>query len=456
MTPRIQRLPYHPDSAARFAAIRHEPWPVFLDSGRPRSAQGRYDILSSDPYLTLVTRGATTHITHADGWTTGSTRDPLVLLREQLGAPVRDQATPAPFAGGAIGYFGYDLARRWIELPARHPAADTPPEMAIGLYDWALLVDHVARQSWLVGAGRDPRTLADWDRRVARFTAALGSDRSEFSLREPLLAQLSRADYARKFAAIQHYIHEGDCYQVNFSQRFRGALAGDTWAAYRRLREINPAPFSAYLETPYVTLMSSSPERFLHLADGRVETRPIKGTAARSADAERDAALRQGLAGSAKDRAENLMIVDLLRNDLGRVCRIGSVRVPGLFDIESFARVHHMVSTIAGELDRGRDALDLLRACLPGGSITGAPKRRAMEIIEELEDCRRGIYCGSIGYIGFDGAMDSNIVIRTLTCSDGELEFRAGGGIVADSEVGAEYQETLDKAAAIFEALSGA
>jgi para-aminobenzoate synthetase component I len=241
---------------------------------------------------------------------------------------------------------------------------------------------------------------------------------------------------------------------VNFAQRFRGRLHGEPWAAYRRLRQVNPAPYGAYLANPLLTLLSSSPERFLRLSNGRVETRPIKGTAPRSPEPSRDEALRQGLAQSAKDRAENLMIVDLLRNDLGRVCRVGSVRVSKLFDIESFARVHHMVSTIEGELDSGRDAFDLLRACFPGGSITGAPKRRAMEIIEELEDCRRGIYCGSIGYIGFDGTMDSNIAIRTLTVRDNELEFWAGGGIVADSQASAEYQETLDKAAAILEALA--
>jgi para-aminobenzoate synthetase component 1 len=326
--------------------------------------------------------------------------------------------------------------------------------MVVGLYDWALVVDHQTQSSWLVGAGHDPRTRDRWQERVAQFECMPTRREEGYSFEGRIESELTRTDYLRHIATIQHYIREGDCYQVNFAQRFRGRLQGEPWAAYRRLRQVNPAPYGAYLSNPLLTVLSSSPERFLGLSNGRVETRPIKGTAPRSTDPLRDEALRQGLAQSAKDRAENLMIVDLLRNDLGRVCRIGSVRVTKLFDIESFARVHHMVSTIEGELDSGRDALDLLRACFPGGSITGAPKRRAMEIIEELEDCRRGIYCGSIGYIGFDGTMDSNIAIRTLTVRDGELEFWAGGGIVADSQAAAEYQETLDKAAAILEALA--
>ena len=454
MTPRLQPLPYHPDSAELFEVLRHEPWAVFLDSGRPMVDQGRYDILSSDPTLTLVTRGEETEINRFDGIRRVSGDDPLKLLREALAAGASDDMASVPFCGGAIGYFSYDLARRWERLPSINQDSGHPPEMAIGIYDWALVVDHQERRSWLVGAGRDSRTSERWQELIEKLSQPQPAEQSRFDLTQPFRSNLTRADYLGHFERIQRYIRDGDCYQVNFAQRFQGRYEGDAWAAYRRLRQVNPAPFGAYQQTPFLSLLSSSPERFLWLREGRVETKPIKGTAPRSEDPVQDRLLRQQLAESAKDRAENLMIVDLLRNDLGRVCEIGSVKVPRLFDIESFARVHHLVSTVEGKLGSGRDALDLLRACLPGGSITGAPKRRAMEIIEELEDCRRGIYCGSIGYIGFDGNMDSNIAIRTLCQRGAELEFWAGGGIVADSRAEGEFQETLDKAAAILEALS--
>src|SRR5690606_14358319 len=220
-----------------------------------------------------------------------------------------------------------------------------------------------------------------------------------------------------------------------------------------RLRIINPAPFSAYLNTPYAQILSASPERFLRVVGGRVETRPIKGTRPRAGHARLDAEIIEALAASEKDRAENLMIVDLLRNDLSKCCAPGTVRVPRLFEVESFATVHHLVSTVTGELRADRDALDLLRGCFPGGSITGAPKLRAMQIIEELEPHRRGVYCGAIGYLGFDGGMDLNIAIRTMVYSRGVIRFWAGGGIVADSRLEDEYQETYDKAAAMLRLL---
>ena len=453
MTRRIQTLPYYRDSADLFERIRHEPWPIFLDSGRPMVAQGRFDILTSSPFMTLVTRGGKTEIRELGGHRV-SHADPLELLREALAPAATEPPLDLPFTGGAIGFFSYDLARRWERIPDDNPKADQPPEMAIGLYDWALIVDHEEKVSWLVCEGRDTRTAERWESLLALMAQPVSIDSGQCRVTRPIEADISRNRYGEQFEAIQRYIRDGDCYQVNFAQRFQGTLEGDSWLAYRQLRLSNPAPFSAFFEGPNVSVLSSSPERFLYLHKGHVQTRPIKGTAKRSRDSEMDRRLREALRSSDKDLAENLMIVDLLRNDLGRVCRPGSVRVPQLFDIESFAKVHHMVSTVEGDLAAGRDALDLLRACFPGGSITGAPKLRAMQIIEELEDCRRGIYCGSIGYIGFDGAMDTNIAIRTITVRDGNLAFWAGGGIVADSEEAAEYQETLDKASAIFEAFT--
>jgi len=450
-TPLLTELPYQEDSARLFEAIADLPWAVFLDSGRHYPAQSRYDILSAQPYVRLVTRGALTEI-YGDAVEL-SREDPFALLKRALAV---DPACGGelPFCGGAIGYFGYDLARRLERLPAVAEDAERIPELAVGIYDWAVVVDHVERRSWLVGQGRDPDTDLKWSRLVAMFSdPPRERSRAPFRITSPVASNLTHDAYARAFRKIRGYIHDGDCYQVNLAQRFSAAASGDPWLAYQRLRIINPAPFSAYLNTPYAQILSASPERFLKVEDGRVETKPIKGTRPRAGHARLDAELVEELRASGKDRAENLMIVDLLRNDLSKNCALGSVKVPKLFEVESYATVHHLVSTVTGELRAGRDAIDLLRGCFPGGSITGAPKLRAMQIIEELEPHRRGIYCGAIGYIGFDGGMDANIAIRTLVYSQGSIRFWAGGGIVADSKLEEEYQETFDKAAAMLKLL---
>ncbi len=449
---RLAELPYRPDSAELFEAIADEPWAVFLDSGRPRSTAGRLDILAARPFATLVTRGGMTEIRRF-GEARLSPADPFDLLREHLEADGR--ATDLPFAGGAIGYFGYDLARRLERLPSRARDAEGIPELAVGIYDWAVLVDHEARAAWLVSAGRDPRTAASWDALLALFSdPPPAAARRPFQVTGPVRANFDAETYRRAFARIQRYITAGDCYQVNLAQRFSAPVAGDSWLAFQALRRLNPAPYSAYLNHPACRVLSSSPERFLEVRDGRVETKPIKGTRPRAAAPEADSALARELSESIKDRAENLMIVDLLRNDLGKVCAPGSVAVPRLFGLESFATVHHLVSTVIGRLADGLDAVALLRGAFPGGSITGAPKLRSMEIIEELEPHRRGLYCGAIGWLGFNGDMDTNIAIRTLVASEGEMRFWAGGGIVADSQADAEYQECLDKAAAMLRLLA--
>ena len=451
IAPLITELPYRPDSASLFESIADLPWAVFLDSGRHHAGQSRYDILSAQPYARLVTRGALTEV-QADGIEL-SREDPFSLVRRFLDCGAAEGAG-LPFSGGAIGYFGYDLARRIERIPALARDEERMPDMAIGVYDWALVVDHCDHRTWLVGQGRDPETDVKWGGLVARFTNPRPeSRRVPFHITSAITSNMTREQYMHAFRRIQRYIRDGDCYQVNFAQRFAAHASGDPWLAYQALRIINPAPFSAYLSTPYAQILSASPERFLKIEGGRVETRPIKGTRPRAGHPRLDAELAEALRGSEKDRAENVMIVDLLRNDLSKNCALGSVRVPKLFDVESFATVHHLVSTVTGELAPGRDALDLLRGCFPGGSITGAPKLRAMEIIEALEPQRRGVYCGAIGYVGFDGNMDLNIAIRTLVHSRGIVRCWAGGGIVADSRAEDEYQETFDKAAAMLKLL---
>lgn len=449
---RLVELNYSADSALRFQSIMDLPWAAFLDSGLERSAQARYDILVADPYLTFTTRGMTTEI-RSHECLEYSDHDPLTLVAEAL-QPRIEAVDGLPFSGGAVGYFGYDLGRRYERLPSLAHADIDVPDMAVGIYDWAMVADHRDKRCWLVAQDRDPRGTQYWDELLIRLDSGRRPASPPFEVMSSVKSNLGKDDYARAFDRVQAHIAQGDCYQVNLTQRFSANVRGNAWHAYENLRRINPAPFSAFLQHPACRVLSSSPERFLKLTGEHVETQPIKGTRPRSADGRRDKALAEELRASEKDRAENVMIVDLLRNDLGKQCVPGSVSASRLFDVESFASVHHLVSTVEGRLNPGRHAADLLRACFPGGSITGAPKLRAMEIIESLEPQRRSVYCGAIGYIGFDGNMDTNIAIRTLLETGKKIHAWAGGGIVVDSQLESEYQESFDKAAAMLAVLS--
>ena len=441
-------LPYFEDSSLLFSAIADKPWSVFLDSGFPYSDQGRYDIISTDPVVTFISKENTTEITK-DGKITYSDKDPFVLVKQYLKAGFQS-LEDIPFNGGAIGYFSYDLARRLEKLPVISKDEEHIAEMAIGIYSWVVIVDHLKKQSWLIASEQD-----DSQSLLNQFSSISAvANEEDFLVLEKPRSNMEKKAYQQAFEKIKYYLREGDTYQVNLAQRFCSPCSGNPWVAYKTLRKINSAPFSAYLNFPDVQILSSSPERFLKVTDGQVETKPIKGTRPRHhGQEEADKNQITALSKSKKDRAENVMIVDLLRNDISKNCKAGSVKVPKLFDVESYATVHHLVSTVTGCLSEGQHALDLLRNCFPGGSITGAPKIRSMEIIEELEPNRRGIYCGSIGYIGFDGNMDTNIAIRTLVHSDNNIRFWAGGGIVNDSVMEDEYQESFDKAAALLNLL---
>lgn len=425
-------LPYLPDAVRYYAALADLPWAMWLDSG----GMARYDILVAAPHSTLVLDRET------------GQRDPFILLREALGeraAAIED----IPFAGGAVGYWSYDLARHLMALPAIARDDSSLPDMAVGLYDWAVVLDHRECTARLVSHRRFPET----DRMLPDILSCLRNppplSADNFRVHGQIVSNFTPESYAAAFAAVQGYLHAGDCYQVNLAQRFSAAAEGDAFGAYRALRATSPAPYSAFLNLPQAQILCVSPECFVSVRGGGVRTRPIKGTRPRGRSAREDRLLAEALRDHPKDRAENLMIVDLLRNDLGKSCVPGSVQVPELFKVESFANVHHLVSTVEGRLAPGRDALDVLRDCFPGGSVTGAPKLRAMQIIERLEPDRRGIYCGAIGYAGFDGNMDTNIAIRTLVYGKGRIDGWAGGGIVADSDAAAEYRETLDKASAM-------
>lgn len=441
MPPVYYPLEYTPEALGNlFGFVAHQPWAMLLHSGFADHSDNRFDIMVADPQTTLLTEGEITRIGHGDGVET-SNEDPLTLLDnalKQSGLQATEQAD-YPFQGGALGLFGYDLGRRFEQLPQQAKSDLTTPDMAVGIYNWALIADHHRKALTLIVHG-DAEARLNW-----LNASGTGNPLTPFRLTSGWQSNMTRDEYGAKFRRVQEWLHSGDCYQINLAQRFEASYTGDEWLAFQRLNQQNRAPFSAFLRLPGSALLSLSPERFLKMTGDKIETRPIKGTLPRLNDPEADRLQGEKLANSPKDRAENVMIVDLLRNDIGRVAQPGSVAVPELFVVEPFPAVHHLVSTITARLKPSLSACDLLRACFPGGSITGAPKVRAMEIIDTLEPHRRNAWCGSIGYLSLCGNMDTSITIRTLTAEKGRLYCSAGGGIVADSQEEAEYQETFDK-----------
>ncbi|KFX69504.1 aminodeoxychorismate synthase [Pseudomonas taeanensis MS-3] len=439
----VHTLPYRADPSFYFSAVCRAPGAVLLDSGRPAAQRGRYDLISAWPLAELSAS--------ADE----SANEFLQRLREglsTLGAADAPAGCPLPFTGGLIGYLAYDFGRRLETLPEQAFDDLGLGDARLGLYAWAMISDHQLGTSQLMF--HPALAVAEQARLLALFGAINAEPAQPFKLLETFQADLDETAYRQAFERIQAYIQAGDCYQVNFAQRFRARYQGDPWTAYRALRAACPTPFAGYQALPdNSAIISLSPERFLRLSQGQVETRPIKGTRPRADDPVEDVAQANALLSSLKDRAENLMIVDLLRNDLGRSCQIGSVRVPELFALESYPNVHHLVSAVTGELAKGKDALDLIAGSFPGGSITGAPKIRAMQIIDELEPTRRALYCGSLLYLDVRGEMDSSIAIRSLLAKDGQLSCWGGGGIVADSNWLAEYQESLTKVKVLLETL---
>jgi len=444
----LEELPYRRDVCELFDRIRDLPAALLLDSGNPHTQGGRFDIMMAAPLqnLSFTCSNSTTYEDIANWFAD------LLKVHSNYCSGLVAPGGDIPFCGGIAGYMDYGVGKALQRLAAE-PGASTQ----VYLYGWALIQDHLLQRSTFAALPALPeqQRRAALDRlREPHTTSALQGRRGDFQLAGGFTSNLDRDSYRAAFRQIQHYIRAGDCYQVNLAQRFSAAYRGDPWQAYCRLRPIAAAPFSGYLEcAPDRQLLSLSPERFLRLSGRHVETSPIKGTRPRHTDPVADELAAQELRVSPKDRAENLMIVDLLRNDIGRDCVPGSIQVDRLFVLESYPTVHHLVSTISGELLPGRSATDLLRDCFPGGSITGAPKRRAMQIIEELEPDSRRAYCGSLFYISADGRMDSNIAIRSLLCDEGRIHCWGGGGIVADSEWEQEYQETWDKVGRFIEAL---
>ncbi|MEP9378975.1 aminodeoxychorismate synthase component I [Aquabacter sp. CN5-332] len=459
---RIIPVPYC-DPAAAFAPFSTDPVAALLESAARDGARARYSYVAVEPFRVISAEADGVRV---DGRLVPE--DPFsVLVRELAALPPAEGPCPVPFRTGAVGFLGYGLGRHVERLPLPRPDDARVPDMVIGLYDTVIAFDHEAQAGYLLSSGAPenaPQARAlRAEARAAHVMARLGvvgdAPAPDWSLRGSWEKEQPRAGVEAAIARTIAYIQAGDIFQANITQRMRAARpAGlSDLQLYLRLRALSPSPFAALLACgPDAAVISASPERFLRLSPaGEVETRPIKGTRPRHADPARDAALAAELLASPKDRAENLMIVDLMRNDLGRVSELGSVKVPVLNGLETFASVHHLVSVVESRLRAGLGPVDLLRACFPGGSVTGAPKIRAMEVIHELEPRPRGAYCGAIAWIGLDGAMDSSIVIRTITRSGETLLAQAGGGIVADSDPAEEYEESMVKIAPLLRALTG-
>lgn len=427
------------------------PFPFLLESFNGSSNNiARFTFIGADPFATIKAVADEIEIVNDDGTKTIS-GNPLQTVREYLKL-FRENIHPVfPFCGGAVGYIGYEISGQIELLPPRKDDTVFVPDLYFNFYDTVLIIDNIDMKTYLVSTGFPKVASAKNKRareRVAFFKEHILNKREvPSSCLEigPLESNFGKAGYINAVKKIKTYIEKGDIYQANIAQRFQATFFGSPYEIYRRFEKLNPVPFGAFLKYPELEVISNSPERFLSLRNDIIETRPIKGTAPRDENSTKDEALKEMLMKSIKDRAEHIMIVDLERNDLGKVCKYGTVKVNDLYSIESYSNLHHLVSSVTGELTKGVDAAECILSAFPGGSITGAPKVRAMEVIHESEPNPRWLYTGSIGYLGFDGGMDMNIAIRTAFVTKGKIYFSVGGGIVADSDPEAEYNETLLK-----------
>jgi len=447
-----------------FRLFRNESHAVFFDSALQSGQLGQYSILLFDPFFVFSSKGSCTEIVE-DNRLIRYEGDPLGHLKSLLAKyAVKPDPEALPCENGcAAGFISYDFGSVLEKLPDTAVEEMDIPHLMFGFYDTAVVVDHEHGRTYVCAASQESRGQKEREtyerQKIDRICRVISLEEAvdgpaDDSFRE-FISDFSQTEYCDMVGKAREYIRNGDIFQVNLSRRIRTKINGDAYHVYRKLRAANPAPFACYLHFGDLRVMSSSPERFFHLKDGWIETRPIKGTRPRGKSAQEDARLQEELLTSEKDLAELVMIVDLERNDLGRICRMGSVKVTELVKIEVYATVFHLVSTIRGELADGMDVTDCIRATFPGGSITGAPKIRAMEIIDELEPVKRNIYTGAIGYMGFDGTSDFNIAIRTIIADKEKAFYQVGGGIVWDSVPEGEFIETLDKGSAIQYVLEG-
>lgn len=453
-----------------FESFRERPYSFFLDSGMDSERLGRYSLMGSDPFLVFRCKGGEVTVFEGGSWREQK-GDPFRILRELMKRFHITGDLRIPVAAGAFGYFAYDLGRQIEKLPQMAVDDLGLPDCYLGFYDRLVIWDNLHNKMFLTSTGlpeqgeraflRARQRLDELENIVYSGIDGSGkgiSGEDAFGkcvVREQpkIYGHFTYDSYCAAVQRVKDYIRAGDILVANLTQRFSCRLQEKPWQLFLRLREINPAPFAAYLHYPELDIASASPERFIKINDCYIETRPIKGTRPRGRDPLEDMRLRTELLQSDKDHAELAMITNLVHRELERVCSRGSVEVPELFCLEEYPTVFHLVSTVRGELAQDKDVIDLLLATFPGGSITGTPKIRSMDVIEELEPVKRGIYTGSIGYLGFDGNVDLSIVIRTFIIKDGTAYFQVGGGITDGSEPDAEYWETIDKARALLDAL---
>ena len=434
-----KKIKYYENSCVYGELLHKNDWFIFLDSCNDVGDYGRYDILSSNPRIKVTSNGNYINVIE-DNLTSSFYDNPLYILEKYY--KIRKFDTDLPFNNGMIGYFGYEAFNFLPNNNKDNNDSEVFPDIAVGFYDWAIVVDHEKKETWV--------TFLDKNSIVDNIITKFSSENLKVKYNHnynfsDFKQNISEEKYIDNVLKIKEYISSGDCYQVNYSQNFEVNYSGNAWDIYKDLRKINPAPYSSFFKVSDQFIISSSPERFISIKDSLIETKPIKGTLKRLIDKNLDYEQINILKNDEKNIAENLMIVDLLRNDLSKCCELHSVKVTKLFDIESYTSVHHMVSTVVGTLNPKTTSIDILKACFPGGSITGAPKKRAMEIISELENRKRGIYCGSVGYFDGNNNMDTNICIRTITLTENKISFAAGGGIVYDSDPRDEYHESLEK-----------
>lgn len=458
LCPKIEELNTKLSACQIFEIFKDYPYSFFLDSSANTANLGQYSVIGFSPFIRLCTQGKTTELI-TDNCKKTVLGNPFLLIKQILNEyPITFNSTNMIFPCGAVGYFGYDLGHFVEDLP-QNTTNDLPlPDCWLGFYDQTIVVDHKNKKTYLITCNFDKQSTA----RTKEIKSILNSPPTSICsfpknpvnpVKNKLTSNFTQIEYIRAVNKVKDYIAAGDIFQVNLSQRFSSESNLPSWELYTKLRKISPAPFSNYFNLDNFSVVSASPELFLKKCGLYVETRPMKGTRPRGKTVTEDKMLAQELLASKKDQAELVMIVDLLRNDLGRVCEHGSVKVKSLRNMEKHPTVFQTTATVTGKLAPDKDAIDLLMACFPGGSITGAPKIRAMEIIDELEPTRRGIYTGSLGYIGFNGDMDLSIVIRTMIVKNEKVWFQVGGGIVADSNPQKEYEETLHKAKALMQVL---
>ena len=440
MNYKLHQLDFSIPAQKVFDIIKNEEWSVFLNSNSKQYPDQRFDILSASPKRKIIFSDDSTYLINEDQQPKKSELCPFELLKKVMSEYESHSDPDIPFSGGAIGYISYDFGNHLHKIDNKNSCLNHPL-FAFGIYDWAVIYDYAQEKSFLLYHERNNIT----ENIINNYQQNIKSNLIPFQLTSRCESNMNYDLYEMKILKILEYIRAGDCYQVNLSQMFSLSYEGDEYELYKNLNKSFASPYSAYINYPFGKILSFSPERFLSIKNNVVETKPIKGTRPRSNNPDIDKKNIEDLESSQKDRAENLMIVDLLRNDLGMNCKKGSVKVDKLFDIETFANVHHLVSTIRAEIDSESDIYNLIRDAFPGGSITGAPKLRAMQIIHELEPNNRSIYCGSIGYISFDEKTDFNISIRSMLSKNNNLYFWGGGGIVNDSDIRSEYNETISK-----------